>query len=202
MQTLLVFLKYPAVGQVKTRLAESIGHQCAAELYRDWIGIVLSNVQAVRRSTRLVACYDGAPPEAFGPWHSLADDWWPQPIGSLGDRLEAGFRTWQPQAGPAVAIGTDCLDVDAHRIESAFASLRDHDVVFGPAVDGGYYLVGLAGHLAGFFQGIPWSSASTLAAHRSVCQQRHWSVGLLPTLRDIDTLDDWLLYQRRSKELT
>jgi hypothetical protein len=200
MRTLLVFLKYPAPGQVKTRLAESIGAQQAADLYREWISVVLRNVQAVRSSARLVACYDGAPPEAFAPWHGFVDDWRPQPEGGLGSRLDAAFNDWLVEGDPAVAIGTDCLAVDAEIVESAFTRLRDNDAVFGPSADGGYYLVGLARSLPGFFQGIPWSTSDTLAAHQRACNQHGWSFSLLPTLNDIDTLEDWLDYQRRGNE--
>ena len=196
MRTLLVFLKYPAAGQVKTRLAESIGPDRAADLYREWIGIVLSNFQSLRQTTRLVTCFDGAPLEAFERWRCLADDWWPQPSGGLGGRLDAAFHSWQTGGGPAVAVGTDCLDVDANRVESAFELLRKNDVVFGPAIDGGYYLVGIARYLTNFFHGVPWSTATTLAAHQALCEQQGWTYGLLRTLRDIDTLEDWNEYQR------
>lgn len=196
MRTLLVFLKYPAAGQVKTRLAESIGQERAADLYREWIGIVLSTFQSLRQTMRLVTCFDGAPLEAFECWRCLADDWWPQPIGGLGERLDAAFNHWQIGGGPVVAVGTDCLDVNADHVASAFDLLGENDAVFGPAVDGGYYLVGLARYLASFFHGIPWSTPATLAAHQTLCEQQRWSFGLLPTLRDIDTLEDWNEYQR------
>ena len=199
MRNLLVFLKYPAAGRVKTRLAESIGPDHAAELYRQWIEIVFSRIQPLRASTRVVAFYDGAPGDAFGQWRSSADDWWPQPDGDLGVRLDAAFKNWQSDDDPAVAIGTDCLDLEAAHIESAFGVLQNRDAVFGPAEDGGYYLVGLARYLPGFFRGIPWSTSKTLAAHRSLCQRKGWSFGLLPSLGDIDTLDDWQQYERRRK---
>ncbi|MEX0977333.1 MAG: TIGR04282 family arsenosugar biosynthesis glycosyltransferase [Pirellulales bacterium] len=202
MRTLLVFLKYPIAGRVKTRLAESIGPERAADLYRKWIGIVLQNIQGARSAARLVACYDGAPRDAFAPWHDLVDDWWPQPEGGLGDRLDAGFKHWQAEGDPTIGIGTDCLGIDAALVESAFVKLRDHAAVFGPAADGGYYLVGLARYLPGFFEGIPWSTANTLAAHQAACDRRRWSFGLLPALHDIDTLEDWLDYQQRGNERT
>ena len=197
MPTLLVFLKYPEPGRVKTRLAESIGPHRAAELYRGWIDLVLSRVQPLRPATRVVACYDGASREAFKPWHAAADDWWPQPPGDLGVRLDAAFARWQTAGEPAAAIGTDCLELDAGHLRAAFDLLKDHDAVFGPAEDGGYYLVGLARYLSGFFDEIPWSTADVLAAHRTRCERYGWSYGILPTLADIDTLDDLGQYERR-----
>ncbi len=202
MRTLLVFLKFPAAGHVKTRLAKSLGPEQAANLYRQWIGQVLENLQAARQTTRLVACYDGAPVEAFEPWQRLVDDWWPQPEGDLGDRLHAAFEHWQLEGEPVIAIGTDCLDVDASLIEAAFSKLSARDAVFGPAADGGYYLVGLARNQPTFFQGVPWSTPETLAAHQAHCEEHHWSYGLLPMLHDIDTLEDWLNHQRHGNERT
>jgi rSAM/selenodomain-associated transferase 1 len=192
MPTLLVFLKYPTPGKVKTRLAAHLGDQPAADLYREWIVLVLRQIQPLRQHARIVGFFDGATRDAFEPWNSLVDDWWPQPAGDLGHRLCAGFQDAHCNGGPVAALGTDCLEVDAPLINAAFDILKDKDAVFGPALDGGYYLVGTARHLPGFFTGIPWSSSKTLDAHFSHCRRNGWSVGLLPTRRDIDTREDWL----------
>jgi glycosyltransferase A (GT-A) superfamily protein (DUF2064 family) len=141
-----------------------------------------------------VAFFDGAPAEQFAVWNELADSWWPQPTGELGTRLAAGFERGHSEAGPVAAIGSDCLDVDAQLVEDAFAGLRDHDIVFGPSYDGGYYLVGTARHRPGFFDAIPWSTEHTLAAHLAACQLAGLTVSLLPPRRDIDTREDWLAH--------
>ena len=194
--TLLVFLKYPVAGKVKTRLAQSIGAERAANLYRQWLGQVLASIQPLRGRMRIVACYDGAPQSSFTPWDSLADEWWPQPEGDLGGRLHVAFDKAHKSGEPVIAIGTDCLELDALAFQQALDLLTVKDVVFGPATDGGYYLVGTARPLPDFFRGIPWSSPETLAAHRALCRDRGWSVGLLPTRRDIDTWEDWLSHCR------
>ncbi len=201
MPTLLVFLKYPAAGKVKTRLAATIGPAEAAELYRHWISHVFAQLQPLRGRVRILACHDGAPKEAFEPWLSLADEWWPQAAGDLGQRLEHAFETSHNHGESVIAIGTDCLELDARDFQQAFDLLVEKDVVFGPATDGGYYLVGTAKLLPGFFRGIPWSSPDTFAAHMALCQVRSWSVGLLPVRSDIDTWEDWLSY-RRAREGT
>jgi rSAM/selenodomain-associated transferase 1 len=191
MPTLLVFLKYPTPGKVKTRLAEHCGAQRAAELYREWIGTVFEKVQPFRRRGRIVGYFEGAAPKDFAPWHPLADDWRPQPEGDLGERLRIGFE-WAHSDGSVAAIGTDCLDLDADLLQAAFELLKHKNAVFGPALDGGYYLVGTARLLSGFFDGIPWSSSQTLHAHLTLCREKGWSVGLLRPRRDIDTWEDWL----------
>jgi glycosyltransferase A (GT-A) superfamily protein (DUF2064 family) len=127
----------------------------------------------------------------------LVDDWQPQPAGDLGVRLSAGFAMAHARGGLVVAVGTDCPEIDAHVTGQAFELLRDRDAVFGPATDGGYYLVGTARHLPGFFDGVRWSSPHTLSDHLTRCRERAWSVGLLPELADIDTGDDWQAYLAR-----
>lgn len=199
MPTLLVFLKYPEPGRVKTRLAAALGPERAAALYREWITLVFRRVQPLRPMVRVVGCYDGAPQAAFEPWLPAADAWWRQPTGDLGARLDAAFRYWLNEGGPAAAIGTDCLDLEAAHVQAAFDQLNSHDVVFGPSEDGGYYLVALARYLPGFFDDIPWSTAGVLAAQQVVCQRHGCSFDRLPTLADIDTLDDFQQYERRQK---
>lgn len=194
--TLVVFLKYPAAGKVKTRLAASIGSERAVALYRQWIGLVFTRLQPLRDRVHVVACYDGAPHHAFAPWNPLADEWWPQPAGDLGHRLQDAFEKAHARGGPVVTLGTDCLELDAPALQEALDFLAEKDVVFGPATDGGYYLVGTARRLPGFFRGIPWSSPETLSAHLSLCRDHGWSVGLLPARHDIDTWEDWLFYCR------
>lgn len=195
MPILLAFLKHPTAGQVKTRLAKVLGAEVAANLYRDWVSKVFDRLEPLRGSVRIVACYTGGSREDFAQWLERADDWWPQPDGELGERLQRAFECAHATGGAVVAIGTDCLDVDADLLRTSFDLLTDRDVVFGPALDGGYYLVGTARLLPEFFVGVPWSDAGTLAAHLAHCQERGWTVGTLTPLRDIDTAEDWLAYQ-------
>jgi rSAM/selenodomain-associated transferase 1 len=192
-----VFARRPEPGRVKTRLAAEVGPERAAELYRGWVGEVFSALQPLRESTRLVCCYDGAPREAFASWERLADDWWPQPPGDLGERLAAGFRQALEAGGPVAAVGTDCLELDAALVGAGFDLLRSRDVVFGPTPDGGYYLVGMSADRTALFCGVRWSCPETLADHLARCREGGWSSGLLPPRHDIDTWDDWLAYQER-----
>ena len=197
-RTVLVFVKYPEPGRVKTRLAATVGVERAAELYRGWIGMVLAALQPTRPVSRVVGYYDGAPRESFAEWEHLADDWWAQPPGDLGDRLVYGFRIGLAH-GPVLALGTDCLELDAALIEQAFDQLNTHDVVFGPTPDGGYYLVGLSSERPDLFAAIRWSSPHTLADHLTRCRERGWSYALLPPRHDIDTEGDWAAYLERSQ---
>jgi rSAM/selenodomain-associated transferase 1 len=196
--TVLVYLKYPEPGRVKTRLAATIGPSKAAELYRGWIGLVLDRLQSLRPSVSIVGAIDGAAPVAFAEWESLVDAWWPQPPGDLGSRLDAGFKHAHTAGRPVLAIGTDCLEITPDLIGEALGTLRHRDAVFGPTGDGGYYLVGTARYLAGFFDNIRWSSPDTLRDHFLRCHASNWRVELLPVLDDIDTWVDWVAYCRRA----
>jgi rSAM/selenodomain-associated transferase 1 len=197
-RTILVFARHPEPGRVKTRLAATAGPERAAELYRGWVGDVFAVLQPLRGPARLVCCFDGAPRASFAEWDHLADEWWPQPAGDLGKRLAAAFRVALEEGGPTVAVGTDCLEMDAVLVGQAFDLLAGHDLVFGPTPDGGYYLVGMSADRPGLFDGVRWSSTDTLADHLDRCRERGWSVALLPGRHDIDTWEDWLAYLDRA----
>jgi rSAM/selenodomain-associated transferase 1 len=196
--TILVFARYPEAGKVKTRLAATAGEEQAAALYRRWIGEVFAALQPLRASARLVCCYEGASREAFADWETLADDWWPQPPGDLGERLAAGFQRGLAAGGPVLAVGTDCLEIDAALVGQAFDLLGGRDVVFGPTPDGGYYLVGMSKDRLGLFTSVRWSCSETLKDHLARCRERGWSHGLLPARHDIDTWEDWRAYLERA----
>jgi glycosyltransferase A (GT-A) superfamily protein (DUF2064 family) len=157
---------------------------------------VLTTLQPLRNQARVVGFTSGGPPDRFGEWDSLVDEWLPQPDGDLGARLQEGFA-WGLAAGPTVAIGTDCLDLTAEHVAASIELLESADAVFGPTHDGGYYLVALKCKLRGFFQGIRWSTAYALEDHLAKCKIEGWPVRLTETLDDIDTADDWSSYCKR-----
>ncbi|HEY7309218.1 MAG TPA: TIGR04282 family arsenosugar biosynthesis glycosyltransferase [Gemmataceae bacterium] len=197
-RTILVFAKYPEPGRVKTRLEAVAGREQAATLYRCWIGEVFSALQPLRGLAHLVCCFDGAPRASFAEWEHFVDDWWPQSPGDLGERLAAGFQLVLAGGGTGVAIGTDCLELDAALVGQAFDLLEDRDVVFGPTPDGGYYLVGMSADRRGVFASVRWSCPETLEDHLARCREQGWSYGLLSARHDIDTWEDWLAYLKRT----
>ena len=197
--TLLVFLKYPEPGKVKTRLAAEVGRDRAALLYREWVGMVLRNVLPVREMVRVVGYFDGAAAAQFSEWDGYVDQWLEQPDGDLGVRLAVGFEWGHRHGRPVLAIGTDCLDVTAGHIATALELLADHDAVFGPTTDGGYYLVGTSRPVTGFFEQVRWSSSHTLADHLEHARRLGARTALLPQLSDIDTAADWRAYEARGR---
>lgn len=199
--TVLVYLKHPTAGRVKTRLAARIGAEAAARLYRGWVGQVLDQLAPLRPEFCLVGAITGAEPAAFSAWADRVDEWWCQPEGDLGQRLSAGFAYAFATGRPVIAVGTDCLEIDADTIRLAVAALATADAVFGPAADGGYYLVGTARPLPGFFDDIRWSGPQTLTDHLCRCLSHGWRYHLLPRRSDIDTWEDWQAYLARTGRL-
>ncbi|GJM16820.1 MAG: hypothetical protein DHS20C13_21470 [Thermodesulfobacteriota bacterium] len=192
--TLIVFLKYPEAGKVKTRLAKDLGDQRAAEIYSEMSLEIINNVLDTS-SYNTIIFYD--PPEKekeneIRNWIGKKEvQYLPQVGNTLGDKISNAFKeVFSSKSKRAVIIGTDCTDVTSETITQAIKSLTDVDVVLGPAVDGGYYLLGLNNHTPEIFKGIKWSTESVLNQTIEKIKENKLSYELLNTLQDIDTLDD------------
>ncbi len=154
--TLILFTKAPRWGTVKSRLAARIGPMAALRFHRAQVGRMTQRLRDPR--WRLVLAV--TPDRARGPW-TAGRPHWPQGRGDLGARM---IRALNRAGGPAVLIGSDIPGITPAHIARAFALLRRADVVFGPAEDGGFWLLGLRHPLAeDTFAGVRWSSDGTLA---------------------------------------
>jgi hypothetical protein len=192
-RTVLVFAKPPLMGLAKTRLARDLGAPAeAARIARFLTLRTLSQVRDPRWLTRLLvtpARNRNHPTLPFRSLHPNFDTRHVQGEGNLGDRLQRGLIG--APLGHVLLVGTDTPAVTRQHIAAAFRALRDHDVVVGPAEDGGFWLFGVSGRHSRqkLFQDVPWSSADTLsrllARLAPSCQ-----IATLETLRDVDTADD------------
>ncbi len=192
---LLIFVKYPEPGRVKTRLAAGIGDGPAADAYRRMAEHTLREALALEDAA-LYVFYD--PPERedevaewlapLGGRFALAA----QMDGDLGARMSAAFRRIfsRNTTQKVVVVGTDCPELDAQRIREAFAALDASPVVVGPAADGGYYLLGMRRFFPTLFEGIPWSTGGVLAETCRKAREQGVDVNLLGELRDVDTPED------------
>jgi len=196
MQTLGIFVRHALPGRVKSRLAASVGAQRAAELYQAFVADTLDLLRDA--ADRRFVCLAPADQAARQWCQNLARDnfaIWPQPEGSLGRRLHAFLAEFlQNPDDAAVVIGSDSPTLPRCFLEQAFASLRQQDVVLGPATDGGYYLVGLRGRTQPIFDGIDWGTPQVLRQTIERLQDCRATLALLPVWYDVDTLDDlrWL----------
>jgi len=115
----------------------------------------------------------------------------PQSVGPLGSRLATAFaRHFADAADRVVIVGTDCPGIDRRLVTEAFSALSSHDVVLGPTLDGGYYLIGLREPQPALFRDIPWAGGAVLAQTRAKAHTLRLSVRLLRPLRDVDTAPD------------
>jgi hypothetical protein len=146
---------------------------------------------ALDGQTELEIHYTGGEEAAMVSWLGPDLSYREQSDGDLGARLHDAFaRAFDSGMKRVVTIGTDCPGLRLEIIQKAFALLRVHDIVLGPTDDGGYYLIGLRGPAASLFGDVEWGTDSVFATTLARAEQLGLSVGVLPTMRDVDTTDD------------
>ena len=185
-----VFAKYWQPGKVKTRLAASVGDEAASELYRQFLLTTLTRFAGV--AERQVLGF--TPPDRRGEFAALAGErWtlWSQGEGDLGVRMRAYFQAaLNGGATRVVLIGSDSPSLPIQYAQKAFDLLAEKPVVLGPARDGGYYLLGMAGEVAPVFDDIAWSTSRVWT--QTIEQLEHHGIAyhVLPQWYDIDHADD------------
>jgi len=190
---LVAFAREPRVGRAKTRLADGIGPVAAWTFYRRTASRVLQPLLTDRRWHGWLAV---TPDRAAGTGSFNSWPGWrlAQGSGDLGQRMARVMLAMPP--GPVVIIGTDAPDLDASHVAEAFRLLGSHDAVFGPAADGGYWLVGLRRRprVLNIFQNVRWSTEHALTDTLANLPG-HASAAMLEELLDIDDETDltrWL----------
>jgi uncharacterized protein len=192
---LIVFVKAPRAGSVKTRLAQELGAERACEAYQKLVRAVLGNIQSLA-NVQLRYSPDDAESEVQH-WRKPTWTTTAQGAGNLGERLARAFSdAFKNGASRVVIIGSDCPWLSAADIEETWSELETHDVVLGPARDGGYWLIGLRGPLPELFGGITWSTPDVLKQTVERATERGLRVRLLRELRDVDTFEDWKVFTR------
>lgn len=190
MRQLLIFLKYPTPRQVKTRLAQVVGDEGAADIYRACVEVTVERLRRFQRDTMLYV----DPPEALERVRSWLGAGWalrPQQGSTLGERLaEATCEAFDAGAKQVVVIGTDSPWLQSAQIEAAFTALRQRDVVLGPTDDGGYYLIGLSQPAPRLFDGVAWSSPRVFIQTERKARALGLRTHALAVGYDLDYLDD------------
>jgi uncharacterized protein len=185
---LLLFVRAPELGKVKTRLAEAVGPEVALEIY---IHLLQHTRQVTEKLSTDKAVYFA---------DTIVDDeLWPKAIyqhhlqieGDLGQKMQTAFEdAFAAGYSSVVIIGSDCKQLTQEIIEQAFDALKTHEVVIGPALDGGYYLLGMNKLYAELFQNKTWSTATVFAETLYDMERLHLSHKLLPELSDVDHVED------------
>lgn len=190
---LILFTRWPAPGRAKTRLIPALGPEGAAELHAALAQNALAWCQACvrRQPVRLELRTEGAPPAAFRRWLGLAPLIRPQAAGDLGARMhQALAQALGEGEGRVALIGSDCPGLTDAVIAQAFKELERHDLVLGPATDGGYYLIGLTRPAPGLFAGVSWGTDRVLRQTLAAARRAELSYALLPELTDLDRPED------------
>ncbi|HIF15319.1 MAG TPA: glycosyltransferase [Bacteroidetes bacterium] len=187
---LMVFMKNPIAGKVKTRLAAKVGNNEALNIYKR----LIEHTHFVTSKTTIYdkAIYYSSSVDEHDQWDTDSYSKYLQKGNGLGEKLSNAFSdAFINGYKKVIAIGTDSFEITSDIIDNAFRSLEDSDIVIGPAKDGGYYLIGMNEHKAELFKDIEWGTDTVLSNTLSIIKDMACKHLLLKELSDIDTLEDY-----------
>jgi rSAM/selenodomain-associated transferase 2/rSAM/selenodomain-associated transferase 1 len=205
---LIVFTRYPEPGRTKTRLIPAIGADGAADLQRRMTERLLCGLGQPPRSIpfHIEIRFDGGNKTLMKQWLGSNYIYTTQGSGKLGHRMEAAIKDGFSSGAEAVVIvGTDIPGITADTIRGAFDALKRNDVVFGPAVDGGYYLIGFQKKsvdqaLPYILDDVPWGTRRVMEISKKRAKNLGLSVAMMPTLADVDRPEDLAVWEHVSGE--
>ncbi len=184
-ELLIVFVKNIKLGKVKTRLANTIGNQGAFEIYKELFKItenITTNLSVEKRIYFSDVVINEKWPDTFKTI---------QQGDNLGERMKNAFIDgFKDGYDKIVLIGSDLPEISEEIITEGFNELKQNELVFGPADDGGYYLIGLSKMNTAPFENKPWSQSSLLKITLDELAFNHSKFSLLQNLNDIDTFED------------
>lgn len=207
---LLVFIKSPEKGTVKSRLVEAIGEKQARELYQNFVLDLLETLEKTAAERRYDLKLYFHPPESgktIAGWLGNKYDFRPQRGKDLGERMHNAFlEVFSEGFDLALLIGSDIPDLPEKTIADGFASLQNSGAVIGPSLDGGYYLIGFRSpaFLPEIFADMPWGTGGVLERTIKILKHSHDGFSTLPAQRDMDTCADLkdLLERHRNSSFT
>lgn len=199
-RALIIFAKLPRAGEVKTRLGRAVGMARAADIYRELAEHAFGIADELASGgTKVYLFYDPiATGQDIRSWIGRRFSYVPQEGQSLGDRMHHAFAmAFDDGARHAVIIGTDVPELQASMVNNAFNRLANHDIVIGPSLDGGYFLLGMTAPIKDVFHGVVWSTGKVFDGTMARIRQLDLSCSVLPALADIDTEQDLREYETR-----
>jgi hypothetical protein len=196
MSTIVIFARAPQLGEVKTRLARTIGAERALALYEAFVDDTCALTQGLGARRVLAVAGDVDHPRIahLAKSQRLAVE--PQGDGDLGERMARAIAT-HVAGGPVVIIGSDAPTLPRAHLHQALDELMAADVVIGPSEDGGYYLIGARVAVPELFSDVRWSTGEVLATTLARLGDR--AHALLPAWHDVDSAED---LERLRLELT
>lgn len=190
-EAIIIFVKNPVKGKVKTRLAAEIGDDKALEVYISLL-----------EHTKKITCALKADKFLFYDQYINEEDEWNRAVfqkhlqhgDDLGARMKSGFTSiFRKGYQSVIIIGSDCFELTTEIIEQAFLEMKEKDFIVGPAKDGGYYLLGMRQMEEDVFKNIEWSTSSVFEKTIKNISKLNKTYSVLPVLSDVDRLND--LYQ-------
>lgn len=189
MKKLMIFVKAPVPGHVKTRLCPPLSLEEAAALYRAFVQDTVERLSG--SDWTLEIAYKPIKPLENLSWLDPEIPFFQQEGFDLGARLAHAFeKAFSSGARQVVAIGSDSPELFPSLLEKAFEGLNSTNAVLGPTHDGGYYLIGLSRPCPEIFSGIPWSTAKVYRETLEKISRLRLSWRELPKFRDVDTPED------------
>lgn len=187
-RNLIIFIKNPRKGFVKTRLANTIGDEKALAVY-------IQLLEKCQLETSKVAVnrylYYSEEVEENDMWNKSEFQKRAQITGDLGERIVSAIEgVYKEAKAPLIIMGGDCYDLTTQIIEQAFEELQKNDLVIGPANDGGYYLLGINQPDSNLFEGIDWSTDRVFQQTIDKAKYKKMSYTILEELIDLDTFED------------
>ena len=192
--TVIVFVRKPQVGKVKTRLARTVGGDFAAQIYYTLMQRTMVQASKIRHIRKVLMPSSGRHTRWFRRRYSRLG--WlvrPQVAGGLGRRMEKAMKTELDLDRSVILIGSDVIRHQAKDIEIARDLLSTGiDVVLGPALDGGYWLVAMRSEFFSIFRGIKWSQSNVLAMTVERLEKENCRFRVLAPRQDVDRAPDLL----------
>lgn len=191
-ECLIIFTRYPEPGKTKTRLIPVLGAEGAAKLQRQMTEQKLAEAKKLQsiNSVSFEIHFTGGNQQLMQNWLGNLT-YKQQSEGDIGCRMAAAFQTaFEAGMSRVVLIGIDCPDLKVELMVDAFQALNKHDLVLGPAKDGGYYLIGLNYLISELFIDISWSTEKVLEQTKNISQKLELAIAYLPILSDIDRPED------------
>lgn len=203
-ERLIIFTRYPEAGLTKTRLIPTLGAKGAATLHRQMTEYTLSKVREFQNNHHISVevCFTGGNLSLMQHWLGSDMIYQPQGEGDLGSRIVRSLAVaFQDSIERVVVIGTDCPSLSTQLLQKAFYQLHSHNLVIGPAIDGGYYLIGLNCLIPELFTGINWGTEEVFQTTINIAKKLELSIAYLPQLADIDRPEDLPVWEQIRQEI-
>jgi hypothetical protein len=198
-QRLIIFTRYPEPGKTKTRLIPVLGSVGAANLQRQMTEHTILQVKQLQKAIDISVeiWFSDGDLQLMQKWLGSDLVYQPQGEGDLGLRMARSLlQAFQSGAEKAIIIGTDCPGLNPEILATAFDKLRTFDLVLGPALDGGYYLIGLRQLIPELFANIEWGTANVFQKTVEIAQKVNLSYVNLVSLADVDRPEDLSIWQQ------